>query len=615
MYSPNVRVVIQDDELRRIRDYVQSVPHRATGGLLLGNRYVRNDVELLVITRSTTRVPDERMPDETCANHPVFTREDVDRALEKTVDAIFLGRWHSHLDGMSRPSGADLDWARAFISGGAGDRLPFILHPIVVYNSGDVAFHPFMATPDSGSFQKLPWESATAEEIDRIKHDEAPPVARDQEAETGIFSIQKVVQLFREEGVRVASLPRVVHSEVRGEGSYAILEVEMNLGEKPAVLNISGDPWYPLNPPAVSVTVDGHPREFKSTVLGDWTSQCKLCDLVKDVADAVIEAEHGEALPPPLTTETDPLRREIAMLRSAKYRVYHTPVEHAGTLVTVRSALLDAAGKVYYAILPPQYPGGKVAWAIADEARPLSEVSFETIEERPADFTLLTWFERQVPAAREERAQADVARERRPRSFVAFFVYVLLFAVAAVVGYLFQTRDRPEMVALWGRVLRLPAAAPVAPASTAPSPAASGLVIAANRPVLAVVMDAGQGTNLTTADTQWAAGSALRSVPVQVLQVDLRNAAGDLDRVLRAAGKAQAVIVFTYAAGDRQTDFVISLVKGAAKPVGVISMSPGTLESVLSSSGAFYLAVTGSGRTAAQRALFELKRSGALVVK
>lgn len=607
--------MIQDDELHRIRDYVQSVPHRATGGLLLGNRYIRDDVELLVVTRSTTRVPDERLPDETCANHPLFTREDLDRALEKTVDAVFLGRWHSHLDGMSRPSGADLDWARTFLGGSTGDRLPFILHPIVVYNSGDVAFHPFLATPDSGSFQKLPWETATAEEIERIKHDKPAPAARDQEAETGMFSLHKVVGLFREEGVRVASMPRVVHADVRGEGSYAILEVEMSLGEKRAVFHISGDPWYPLNPPAVQVTVDGQPREFKSAVLGDWTSQCNLCDLVKDIADAIIESDHGEALPPPSTTETDPLRREIAMLRAAKYRVYHTPVERAGTLVTVRSALLDAAGKVYYALLPPEYPNGKVAWAIADEARPLGEVAFETIEERPPDFTVLTWFERQVPAAREERAQAVVARERRPTSFLAFFAYLLLFLFAAVVGYLFETRNRPELVALWERVLGQPVTSPAAPASTAPSPAPKGIVLAAGRPVLIVVMDAGHGTNLTTADTQWAAGSALRPIPVQVLQVDLRNTSTDLDRALRAAGKAQAVIVLTYAAADRQTDFVISLVKGASKPVGVISMSRGTLESVLASSGAFYLAVTGSGRTAAQRAIFELKRSGALVTK
>lgn len=615
MYSANVRVVIADDELNRIRDYVASVPHRATGGLLLGHRYVRNDVELLVITRTTTRVPDERLPDERCANHPVFTSADVGKALEKTVDATFLGRWHAHLDGLSRPSGADLEWARAFLSDTTVG-MTFILHPIVVHSSTEVSFHPFIATIENGTFQKVPWETASAEEIERLKQDRPPPVVRDQEAEMGIFSLHKVLGLFREEGVRVASLPHVAHAEVRDDGSSAILEVEMEVGEKRAVLHISGDPWYPLHPPALRVQVDGRARKLSSEVLAEWTSMCNLRDLVKDVFDALMEADLGEALPPPPTTETDPLRREMAMLRAAGYRVYETSVDQAGTLVTARSALLDAAGKVYHVILPPTYPAGKLAWAIADESLALGDVSFETLEELPAGFTVLTWFERLVPAAREAREQAAVSRERRSGSFLMVFTYLLLFSVATGAGYLFQTQDRKALAEMSGRLLGLPVEGLSTPdASKTSQPRLTRVELVRGKPLLAVVMDAGQGTNLTTPDTLWAVVPALKPVPIEVIQIDLRNAATDLDRALRAAGRAQAVIVFTYAAGDRQTDFVLALVRGTPKPVGVISMAPGPLESVLSDSGAFYQEVRGTGRTAAQRAIYELKRTDALVIR
>ena len=613
MYSPNVRVVIQDEELNRIRDYVASVPHRATGGLLLGNRYVRNDVELVVITRSTTRVPDERLPDERCANHPLFTRSDLGRALETKVDAEFLGRWHAHLDGMTRPSGSDLDWARAFLQD-ADSGVMSILHPIVVYNSGEIGFHPFMATRESGTFQKIPWESATADEIERIRLDRPAPVTREQQVELGIFSLQKTLQLFREEAIRVASLPDVTHTDVRDDGSCAILEVEMNLGSSVAVLHISADPTYPLNPPALRVQLDGRARKVTSQVLTDWTSMCNLRDVVKEVSDALVTAEHGEALPPPEITESDPVKREVAMLQSARYRVYKTPVDQAGTLITVRSALLDDAGKVYYAILPPGYPNGKVAWAIADEGKPLSEVSFDTLEERPPDFTLLTWFERLVPAAREERARAAVALKRRPLSMLVMLAYLLLFALSAVAGYAYQTCDAREIAALWVRVTGhpLPAAVGDAPVQAAPTPSPVHIALKEDRPVLAIVFDAGQGTNLNASDTQWAVGSALRPTPVSVMLADLRNATGDLDRALRSARGAQAIIVFTYAAGDRQSDFVASLARGVKAPVGVVSMSPGSSESKLMVSAAFYQTASGSGRGAAQRALLELVRVGTL---
>jgi hypothetical protein len=609
-------VVIRDEELNRIRDYVTSVPHRATGGLLLGHRYVRNDVELLVITRSTTRVPDERLDDESCPDHPRFTIADVGRALEKTGEGTFLGRWHAHLDGLNRPSGQDFQWARGFLSD-ASAGMECILHPIVVYAASEVTFHPYVATLETGSFQKVPWQSATADEIERIKQDRPPPVTREKEAEVGIFSLNKTRELFREEGVKVASLPSVIHSEVRDDGSHAILEVEMGLGEKRAVVHLSGDPWYPLHPPALRVQVEGRARKVSSQVLTDWTSMCTLYDVVKDTADVLDRLERGDTLAPPPVGETDPIRREIAILQAAGYRVYMTPAEKAGTLITARSTLLDGAGKVYYVILPPEWPLGTVAWAIAEEGLPLAQVQFETLDEKPPDFTLLTWFERLVPAAREERAQAAVARKRRPLSIMVGLLYIVLFLGAGVGGYLFQVSESHDLIHLWERaVVKVRDRLGLAPHETpSAKPKPPPVVLAAKRGVLVVVMDAGKGTNLPTADARWAAMTALKPVPIRVVQVDLRNTGQDLDKVLKAAPAAQALIVLTYGAGDRQADFLKTLREAVHVPVGVVSMARGAMEDVLADTSAFYVAVTGSGRAAVQRALFELRRNGALVIR
>lgn len=618
MQSSNLRVVILDEELQRIRDYVTSVPHRATGGLLLGNRYLRNDLELVVITRSTTRVPEERLPDESCANHPVFTIADVGKALEKSSDATFLGRWHAHLDGLNRPTSADFDWARAFLHD-TSIAMPFILHPIVVYHGGDVTFHPYVAMRESGSFQKVAWQSASQEEISRIKLDRPPPVTREQEAEVGIFSLNKTRQLFREEGVRVASLPNVLHSEVRDDGSHAILEVEMSLGERRAVVHLTGDPWYPLHPPALRVQVDERARKVSSRIISDWTSMNTLQDVVKDVTEVLERLEQGDSLAPPPTSETDPVRREVAMLQAAGYRVYVTSAEKAGALVTARSGLLDGAAKIYYAILPRDYPAGKPAWAIADEGLALSEVQFETIEERPADFTLLTWFERLVPAAREERAQAVVARKRRPWSILVFVAYLVLFVGAGVGGYRFQTSESHDVTKMWAQaVFHMRQRLGLEPkASSAPASRHPAVVLVTNKPLTAVVMDAGLGTNLSTPETQWALQTSLAPVPFKVVQIDLRSPALDLGRSLKAASNAQAFIVFTYAAGDRQADFVKSLVKSAApRPVGVVSMSPGGMEDALAEYASFYQpAGGGTGPSAAQYALNQLKASKALVIR
>lgn len=617
MYSSNVRVYILEEELERIKDYVRSVPHRATGGLLLGYWFHERDEDCIVITRGTLRVPEEYLADEkTCANHPLFTVVDVGKAQERAGGAIFLGRWHAHVGGLNRPSDADYRWAQEFLNGRPID-IPFILHPILVTAGDEVTFNPYITDRGSGSFQKVPWQAATAEEIERLRPDQPPPPTYIPEGDSGLFSLDKVRGLFREESARVATLPHVVHSEVVDDGTRAILAVDMAMNLHRIEVQIAGDPWYPLHAPTLTVRVDDKASKMASKVLNEWTSMCGLQDIVHEVGLAIEALFSGETLPPPPTDEVDPVKREIAMLASAGYRVYVTPTRHSGSLLTVRSALLDGAHKVYYAILPPEYPDGTPAWALADEGVPLAKVAFQNVEDKSSDFTLLTWLEQVVPAAREQRAQTSAQRKRGPRSVLVIACYVLLFGVSGLCGYLFQTTDNKDINTLWtavvtrvrervGLTLKL---------ASAPKKKLSVVPLSEKKPVLAVVMDAGMGTNMNTPETKWAAGSALHPVAVSVLQIDLRNPAHDVERTLQAGAESQALIVFSYAAGDRQVDFIKSLQSATDKPVGVISMAPGESEDALADNASFYQAAHGTGASAAQRALLELKRNGTLVVK
>jgi len=619
VYSTNLRVLILEQELDRIREYVSRVPHRATGGLLLGNHFTRSGSDYLVITRCSVGVPDERLPDESCANHPVYTPADAVRGSQGPADARFLGRWHAHPDGLNRPSSADLEWAMAILKE-AEVSLDEILHPIALSSPDEIKLYPYLMTRDSMTFHKVNWQVATAQEIDQVLRNEPAPQAEEKGFDSQIFSLQKTRDLLRDERDAVASLPGVIRCDVFEQGSAAILEVEVDFGAEKMVLQISAGALYPVHAPGLRVHVEGETRSFSSRVLREWNSSCHVQDIVQEAITRLRPAETDESVPLPEVEETEPRKREIALLKAAGYVVQITPADGGNVLLTIASPLLERAQRRFYAILPRGYPDEPPAVAMAENSAALADIDFETLDGLPDNFTLLGCLEKILPAARAERAQM-IKNQGKGTPLAAVFLYFLLFLGSALGGYIWQTGLDRELRVTVDRFMATirqrssPASVPAPSDRAGTRRVPPTMMLKPEDRVVGVVVDSGVATNLTPEEAQWAISTALRPVNVSVVRVDLMNPPADLDRLKEDARGAAAVIVFSHGAGEKQSAFV-DTIRGAGLPLGVVSMSPGEREAGLQNDVTFYKAVARpGGKSGAQRTLLDLKKERVIQVQ
>jgi len=345
---------------------------------------------------------------------------------------------------------------------------------------------------------------------------------------------------------------------------------------------------------------------------------CHLEDIVKEAVARLKPDEGEEPLPLPEIDETDPHKREAALLKAAGYTVQVTVTEKAGMLLVVQSPALAQAGKTFYVILPPQYPADPPAWALVQRSVKLAEAEFELPEEIPPGFSILTQLERLFPAAREDRALSLRSKGER-FSTVHLFVYFLLFMLSSLAGYVWASGLHREVQAAWTNFVAAVqrSAGMDTPGVTVPERKGPGtmipkrVVLKRSARILAVVLDAGPSTNITPKEAQWAISSALPSVRAEAIQLDLRDTRAAVEAAQAAAAGAQAVVVFTYGAGARQINFLEALQTAAHLPVGAISMSLGTHENTLRTAAAFYgQAEKTSGKKGAQQALLGLKKNG-----
>jgi hypothetical protein len=617
----NERILILAAELDRITEYVSRVPHRSTGGYLLGQRLTRAGVDYLLIIKATTRVPDDYLSDGPCINHPSVTAEDVARALAGVSDGRFLGRWHAHLDGLTRPSSADVEWA---ISTFADRRMviDLMLHGIACYDSGDVKVHPYLITREKMTYQKTTWQIATMAEIDDVRYNRPARVdaSRMQAtvADPEFFSIKKALELFRAERVAVEKMAHVRQSALREENSSVCLHVELAVNNNAATIDLTGDSLYPVQPPHLDLRVNDKPFNFTPRVLAGWTSACRLQDIVAEIDSKVERFDLEEMLPPPVVSENDPVKREIAILRAVRYTVNETVTPRAGTLLLVTSPQLEQTGTVFYAILPPLYPREPPAWALAARGIPFEQVDFEKLEEVPPHFTLLTWLEKQLPSLRHQR---ELASRRRGAPISALLVfYIFLFFGSSALGYYWQISSGNDTTAALARLVDTvrrafsDQAGGLAPANNHSTAGGQKATLEADKPVLVVIIDAGRNTNLSPPEAEWAVNTALRPIRCESLAVDLKDQAKDVESVNTAVKGKQAIILFTYGAGDRQLEFLDAL-RPIGLPMGVISMQDGPDEESIRSTATFYRAAERpGGKGGAQRSLLALKKNGAIVI-
>lgn len=614
MHSANLRVLILEPELNRIREYVSRVPHRATGGLLLGNRFTRSGIEFLVITHTTVGVPDERLPDESCANHPVYTAADAARSLAGPADSCFLGRWHAHPDGLNRPSSADLEWAMGILK---DPSVPIdeIIHPIALASAEDVKLFPYIVNRDALTFQKLNWQAATQAEVDQVRRNDPVAAQPEKSFDSQIFSLQKTRDLLRDERESVAGLPGVQRCEVFEQGPAAVLEAEVTFGDDRLVLQIAAGTLYPVHAPTLRITLNGESRSFSSKVLRDWNSSCHIRDIVAEASNRLKPADADEVLPLPDVDEAEPRKREGALLRAAGYGVQMTVTDSGGVLLTATSPLLEQTHRRFYAIMSAQYPHEPPAVALAEAGTPIDEVSFEMLPELPEGFSMLRLIEKMVPAARQQRAQKLKSRARGPAP-VTVFLYFFLFLAALTAGYAWSTGLHKEFRTTLQRFMSTmqgsgtPGVSTVAAPETPASPATTEapMTLKTGDRVLVVLLDNGHNTNLTKDEAQWAVSTALPGVQVDVIIVDLQNPPGDVARVREAARDARGLVVFSYNAGANQSTFIDTL-RGGLVPLGVVSMAQGDQEDALRVGVAFYrLADRPGGKSGAQRALLELRK-------
>lgn len=621
MYSSTLRVLILDRELDRIREYVSNVPHRATGGLLAGIHFAKSGTDHLLILHVTTEIPDVRQADENCVDHPVLVAEDFSRRPADVPSGLqLMGRWHAHLDGLNRPSSSDLEWAVSLLDD-PSTHLEVLLHPIVIPTLYEVRIYPYISTRSGLTFQKLNWQVATQAEIDELRSGRtAHNQPQSSSAGTQLFSLVKTRDKFRKEARAVETMANVVKAEVTDDGAKASLHVEMRRGDDEIHCWVTGDTLYPVHAPVLRVELNGRHLNFKSGTLRDWNSMHQLADLVKDVNLHLSRMEREEALPVPDIHESDPVKREGAMLRAAGYYVSTTEATRAGTLLLVRSPVLDHAGKIFYAILPPSYPNGSPSCALADSDLPLAEVEFETLDEVTDGFTLLTFLEKLYPAARARRAEAELARSRTGSAWTAL-VYVLLFIVSAAVGFVWEITGEKSPQVLWRQVVAM-VRGPLPTLATGATPVPSGqpaavpaIPLSRQAPVLVICIDGGQVTNMTAEQAQALVSSALGGAPARAVTLDLKNPTQDQEMAKKEAARVQAFVVFTYKASEKQAQ-VLRLLRASGKPVLVLSVAPGDQEKAVQESSALYQVLNQRDvRGTAQQALADWTTRGALVIR
>lgn len=618
--SSTFKVLILDRELDRIREYVSNVPHRATGGILAGIYLSRSGVDHLIILHAGTEIPDERLPDENCVDHPVLVMEDFFSGHPQVPTGLdIIGRWHAHLDGLNRPSSNDLEWAMSLLDD-PSSQLEVLVHPIVVPSVHEVRIYPYIATRSSLTFQKLNWQVASWSEIDDLQHNRpAGGAAQVPAAGTQLFSVVKARDKFRREAEAVETVPHVVKVDVTDDGSQVTMAVEMRRSDDDIHCWLRGDSLYPVHAPAMRVEINGRTLDFRPASLREWNSMHQLADVIRELNAHLSRVEQQEALPVPDIHESDPVKREAALLKAAGYDVRVSEIPRAGTLLTARSPLLDQAGRIFHAILPPSYPNGSPLWALAPADVPVPDVEFETLGEVSEGFTLLTLLEKLYPAARARRAEAEMARSRTGSPWAAL-AYLLLFAVSVVLGLAWQVMGEKSPQSLWDQAVALvrgPVPTPEAPASpeVSASPAKPAVPVSRKAPVFVLLIDGGQVTNLTTEQAQALVSTGLGGAPARALTVDLKNPAQDAEAVRKELERAQVFVLFPYRASEKQVQ-LIKLLKDTGRPLLVLSVAPGDQEKVAREAATLYQELDlRDVRGSAQRALEAWKTRGALVIQ